>query len=178
MFGPHRWGHRAGAGRARRGDVRAAILTLLAEQPMHGYEIIRELGERSHGVWQPSPGSVYPTLQLLEDEGLVRGIEADGKRRYELTDEGRAFVASNPRPSAPWEEVLRGVDPGQVQLFEAMKHVAFATTQVAQVGNGEQRAEAARLLAETRRQLYLLLSTDPGESSGEAPDSATAGSAS
>jgi DNA-binding PadR family transcriptional regulator len=144
---------------------------------MHGYEIIRELGERSHGVWQPSPGSVYPTLQLLEDEGLIRGVDEDGKRRYELTDEGRAHLESNPRPTAPWDDVLRGVDPIHVQLRDGVKHVAMATMQVAEVGTEEQRKEAARLLAETRRQLYVLLSTDPGEASGESGAGAGAAAA-
>lgn len=170
-------GHGPG-GRARRGDVRAAILALLAEQPMHGYEIIRELGERSSGVWRPSPGSVYPTLQLLEDEGLIRGVDENGKRRFELTDEGRAHLAANPRASAPWEDVARGVDPVRFQLRDAIKHVAMATMQVAEVGTDEQRTEAARLLAETRRQLYVLLSTGPDAASesetGAGTDTTTA----
>jgi DNA-binding PadR family transcriptional regulator len=178
FFGPHRWHpHAHGGGRARRGDVRAAILALLAEKPMHGYEIIRELGDRSRGVWQPSPGSVYPTLQLLEDEGLIRGVDDAGKRRFELTDEGRAHLAANPRLNAPWEDVLRGVDPVQVQLRDAVKHVALATHQVAEVGTEEQRAEAARLLAETRRQLYVLLASSPSESEqGPAAQEPPAGS--
>ena len=136
---------------------------------MHGYEIIRELGERSRGVWQPSPGSVYPTLQLLEDEGLIRGVDEGGKRRYDLTDEGRAFATTNPRANAPWDDVLRGVNPVNVQLRDAVKHVALATHQVAEVGTDEQRAEAARLLAETRRQLYVLLASGPDEAGATAP---------
>ena len=84
--GRHRgWGHGYGGRRARRGDVRAAILALLAERPMHGYEMIQELEERTEGAWKPSAGSIYPTLQLLEDEGLIRGEEAAGKRRFEIT---------------------------------------------------------------------------------------------
>ena len=99
------WGGRGGGrgggrswGRARRGDIRSAILALLAERPMHGYEIIGELSERTEGLWRPSPGSIYPTLQLLEDEGLVtaQSEEGGGKRRYSLTDDGRG---SRRRPS-------------------------------------------------------------------------------
>ena len=88
-FGP---GPRRGRGgpRARRGDVRAAVLALLADRPMHGYEMIKEIEERSEGAWTPSAGSIYPMLQLLEDEGLIRGEDSDGKRRFTLTDTGRA----------------------------------------------------------------------------------------
>ena len=82
-------GRRRGRGRARRGDIRAAILLVLADRPMHGYEVMTELAERSGGVWRPSPGSVYPTLQQLEDEDLVRSEEVDQKRVFRLTDAGR-----------------------------------------------------------------------------------------
>src|SRR4249919_1877467 len=80
--------HGRGGPRARRGDIRAAVLALLAERPMHGYEMIKELEERTKGAWVPSAGSIYPTLQLLEDEGLVAGEESDGKRRFTLTEAG------------------------------------------------------------------------------------------
>lgn len=160
-------------GRARRGDVRVAVLALLAEGPRHGYEIIHELADRSHGAWQPSPGSVYPTLQLLEDEGLVRGVEVDGKRRYEITDEGRAHLAEHPR-AAPWEEMARTVDPGRVELGEAMRHVAMAMHQVFEVGTEDQRRQAVSLLNELRRQLYVLLASEPpaAEPPQEAPPAA------
>src|SRR5258707_548942 len=84
------FGGRGGGPRVRRGNVRAAILALLAERPMHGYEMIQELEARTNGLWRPSAGSIYPTLQLLEDEGLVTGEESEGKRRFTLTDGGRA----------------------------------------------------------------------------------------
>src|ERR687889_266882 len=87
--GRHRHGYGRGGPRARRGDVRAAVLALLDERPMHGYEMIKEIEERTGGIWKPSAGSIYPTLALLEDEGLVRGEESDGKRRFTLTDEGK-----------------------------------------------------------------------------------------
>src|SRR6478735_6661636 len=88
-----RYGRGRGGPRARRGDVRAAVLALLDERPMHGYEMIKELEERTQGAWVPSPGSIYPTLQLLEDEGLIRGEESDGKRRFALTDAGKSAQA-------------------------------------------------------------------------------------
>jgi DNA-binding PadR family transcriptional regulator len=159
-------------GRARRGDVRVAVLALLAEGPRHGYEIIHELAHRSHGAWHPSPGSIYPTLQLLEDEGLVRGVEVDGKRRYEITEEGRAHLAENPRASAPWDEMARSVDPGRVELGEALRHVGMAMHQVFEVGTEDQRRQAVGLLTELRRQLYVLLASDgdaPAQEAAPAP---------
>src|SRR6266511_2215675 len=95
-FGPP-WGPppRWRGPKARRGDVRAAILAVLAEQPMNGYQIIQEIAERSGGVWKPSPGSIYPTLQQLEDEGLVTADAEVGRRTFTLTDEGRAYVADH-----------------------------------------------------------------------------------
>src|SRR6202044_4097031 len=96
--------------RAKRGDVRAAALALLAEGPMNGYQIIQEISERSGGVWRPSPGSVYPALQQLEDEGLIRAEAADGGRRaYHLTEEGRAYADSHADElRAPWDQVSGG----------------------------------------------------------------------
>src|SRR5665213_3293344 len=97
--------------KARRGDVRAAILALLAEEPMHGYQIITELNERSGGVWRPSPGSVYPTLQAMEDQGRVTADKSEGKRVFSLTDEGRAEAAAAGDAPAPWENAARGANP-------------------------------------------------------------------
>ncbi len=163
---------RGGRGRARRGDVRAAVLALLAERPMHGYEIIQELGERTHGLWQPSPGSVYPTLQLLEDEGLVSGEEAEGKRRFTLTGTGREAAAGQRGP-APWDRITRGADPGVMDLRQAMARMFQAAKQVASVGTDDQRARAATILTETRRQLYGILAEDvPADPPGsDAPGS-------
>ena len=100
----HRHGYGRGGPRARRGDVRAAALALLTERPMHGYEMIKEIEERTGGIWQPSAGSIYPTLALLEDEGLVRSEESEGKRRFTLTDEGREQAEARSGDS-PWEQV-------------------------------------------------------------------------
>src|SRR5690606_34172552 len=119
-FGPGR--------RAGRGDIRAAILALLSEQPMHGYQIIRELAERTDGLWRASPGSVYPTLQQLQDEGLASSHEADGKRVFELTEGGRAEVERLPS-KAPWEEAAAGLDDGLLDLQDVAFQLMGATRQ-------------------------------------------------
>ena len=136
------------------------MLTLLTERPMHGYEIIQELGERTNGVWKVSPGSVYPTLQLLEDEGLVIAEEDGGKRRYSLTDTGKSAVEELPGGKSPWEEVMEGVDPGTVRLRETAAQLMGAVIQIGQAGTSEQRAEATALLDETRRRLYGILAAE------------------
>ena len=165
MTGRHGRRHRGGFGpgygfgrRAGRGDIRAAILALLAEQPMHGYQIIQELGERTGGVWRPSPGSVYPTLQQLEDEDLVRETASDsGKRVYELTDAGREQAASAP---APWAEVAGESEDALVALRELALQVLAATRQVAHAGTAAQLEAAQTILRDARRSLYRLLAED------------------
>ncbi len=165
-------------GRAGRGDVRAAVLVLLAEQPRHGYEIITEIVERSEGRWQPSPGSVYPVLKRLTGEGLVR-VQADGDRRvFELTDAGRAFVEENAdKLGEPWTRM--GVESeSMTDLLDAMRQVAAALTQVAQSGDEQQIAAATALLTSTRRNLYRVMAGDPvadgtGSDPQPAPDAGT-----
>ncbi|MBB5938522.1 PadR family transcriptional regulator [Streptomyces zagrosensis] len=143
-------------GRARRGDVRASILALLRDRPMHGYEMIQEIGERSGGAWRPSPGSVYPTLQLLEDEGLITSVSEGGKKLFTLTDEGRAEAAAGPQ--APWEDVGRGVDWETAQeMRQAGISVMEALAQVWKTGTKEQRTEALAVIGEARKKLYLIL---------------------
>jgi DNA-binding PadR family transcriptional regulator len=153
---------RGGRGhRGRRGDVRAAILTLLVERPMHGYEIIQEISERSGGVWRTSPGSVYPTLQLLSDEGLVvsTGTGAGSRRAFELTEEGKAEAEKQDAP--PWEELAGQVDPQDVELRTAMTQLTSAVIQVAQAATENQKTRAIETLNETRRAIYAILgSTD------------------
>lgn len=160
MGGGGRGRGRGPGGRARRGDVRAAVLMLLTERAMHGYEIIQELAERTNGVWKVSPGSVYPTLQLLEDEGLVLAEEDGGKRRYSLTESGRAAATELPAGKSPWEEVMEGIDPAAVQLRETAAQLMGAVIQIGQAGTAEQRAEARTLLDETRRRLYGILAAE------------------
>jgi len=148
--------------RARRGDVRAAILSLLAEQPRNGYQIMRELAERSRGTWRPSPGSVYPSLQQLEDEGLVReeasGV-APGGRVFALTDAGRAYVAEHRDVlDAAWESVAPGdSESAIVSAATQIKHIASAAMQIAHGGSAAQIAEAQKILTEARCSLYGVL---------------------
>jgi len=157
-FGGH--GRRRGPGRrARRGDVRAAVLALLAERSMHGYEMIQELEERTGGVWRPSPGAVYPALQLLEDQGLVTADAEGGKRLFSLTDAGREEAAKGGERK-PWDEATRGIDPVQFQLRDAVGQIAMATRQVAMAGTPAQQEAAGTLLAETRRRLYAILAEE------------------
>jgi DNA-binding PadR family transcriptional regulator len=150
-FGPRGRGRRRG-----RGDVRAAILALLAERPMHGYEMIQELEARTGGVWRPSPGSVYPTLQLLEDEDLITGEEGEGRRRFTLTDAGRAEAERQGRRT-PWEEVTAGVAPAAWNLRDAVGQVAHAAMSVAGAGTEAQQARALEILDDSRRRLYAIL---------------------
>jgi len=161
-YGPKQF--RGRGPRVRRGDVRAAILDLLAEgQPWNGYQIIQEIGARTEGVWRPSAGSVYPALQQLEDEALIR-VEATGedrRRMYTLTDEGRAYVEEHADElRASWEAVTGSVDDAEVQLHHAMKQVFVAVTQVAQAGSAAQVQQAGKILADTRRALYRILAAD------------------
>jgi DNA-binding PadR family transcriptional regulator len=157
-FGPAGYGY---GRRAGRGDIRAAILALLAEQPMHGYQIIQELTERTGGVWRPSPGSVYPTLQQLEDEELVRETSSDtGKRVYELTDAGREQAAAQP---APWSAVAGESEDALVALHDLVHQVVAATRQVARAGGAAQLEAAHTILRDARRGLYRLLAEDGDE---------------
>lgn len=154
-------GRRGGGGRARRGDVRAALLALLAERPMHGYEMIQELGERTGGAWKPSPGSVYPTLTMLEEEGLVTAVDLDGKRRYALTPEGTAAMEAHEGP-APWEQVVGEADPAMFELRDALGGTMGAVKQVFRVGSPAQQARAVEILTDARRRLYEVLASDEG----------------
>ena len=142
-------------GRMGRGDVRAAVLALLAEKPMHGYQIIREIEERSGGAWKPSAGSVYPTLQLLADEGLIGAEESNGRKTYALTEAGRAIADES--TTAPWEAAATGSTPGHSALPKAGIELAQAAAQVARTGTPEQQQEAVAVLDEARRRLYSIL---------------------
>jgi DNA-binding PadR family transcriptional regulator len=162
-FGGPRRGRRGGPGRrARRGDVRAAALALLGERPMHGYEMIQELEERTDGVWRPSPGAVYPALQLLEDQGLVTADADAGKRLFSLTDAGRE-EAAKAGDRKPWDDVTAGIDPTQFKLRDSLGPIAVAARQVALAGTSDQQAAAVEILAETRRKLYAILAEDPAD---------------
>ncbi|GLV72583.1 PadR family transcriptional regulator [Streptomyces hygroscopicus] len=152
-------------GRARRGDVRASILALLKDRPMHGYEMIQEIAERSGGAWRPSPGSVYPTLQLLEDEGLISNESGGGKKLFALTDAGRAEAEAG--PEAPWEEAGRGVDWEAMQeIRQAGFGLMEAFSQVWRTGSAEQRQKAVSVINESRKRLYLILAEQDEEKGG------------
>ena len=155
-------GHGGGGHRGRRGDVRAVILALLAERPMHGYEMLEELSRRTSGLWRPSPGSLYPALQLLEDQGFVRSVAEGGRRRFELTAEGRALQARNAGGAPPWETIVSAADDGALALRGALRDVELAVSQVAEAGTPAQRASAVVVLTELRRRLYLLLAGPAG----------------
>ena len=146
--------------RAGRGDIRAAILALLGESPMHGYQIMRELSDRSGGVWRPSPGSVYPTLQLRQDAGLVSSTASEGGRRtFELTDDGRAAVETLETP-APWEAVADETESTAVELRDLVLQVMAAARQVVHAGDAGHLAQAKDVLTETRQRLYRILAGD------------------
>ncbi|MFF4472374.1 PadR family transcriptional regulator [Streptomyces sp. NPDC001599] len=156
------WGGRGRGGprgRARRGDVRASILALLKDRPMHGYEMIQEIAERSGGAWKPSPGSVYPTLQLLEDEGLIASESEGGKKLFALTEAGR--TAAEEGPEAPWEEASRGVD---WEALNDIRQAGFglmeAFGQVWKTGSKEQREKALAVIGDARKKLYLILADE------------------
>ncbi|MET0480725.1 MAG: PadR family transcriptional regulator [Mycetocola sp.] len=148
-----------GGSRMGRGDVRAAVLALLAEKPMHGYQIIREIDERSNGTWKPSAGSVYPTLQLLADEGLISAEESNGRKTYSLTAAGRQEAASS-SSSAPWETVGSSSGSGFSALPKAGMELAQAAAQVGRTGSPEQIQQAVKVLDEARRRLYSILAQD------------------
>jgi DNA-binding PadR family transcriptional regulator len=156
--------------RAKRGDVRAAALALLAEQPMNGYQIIQEIGERSGGVWRPSPGSIYPALQQLEDEGLIRAEAGDGGRRaYQLTDEGRAYAAAHSAElTAPWDVVAGSAGGVAIEMRKLIGQVAMAAFQVVSAGTEAQAGQARQVLTDARKSLYRILAADEDEPAGDA----------
>ncbi len=145
-------------GRVPRGNVRAAILLLLEEKPRNGYQVMQEITERSRGVWQPSPGSVYPALQQLEDEGLIRSEESEGQRLFTLTDAGRAHTEQHRAQwGSPWDEVSGAVGDDVHELLSLLRQTAGALIQVAHAGSPAQVAKASQLVRQTKRGLYEIL---------------------
>lgn len=170
--GPWGWGGPGGPGRgprggsrgrrrARRGDVRLAVLRLLTEEPRNGYQLMQGIEERSGGHWRPSPGSMYPTLSQLEDEGLIRSTESEGGRRFEITDAGRADLESRAGEPDPWAAEPEAGESAMTELGPLVIGIGKAVWQVASVGDEPQRDRAIALLAETRRALYAILATEP-----------------
>jgi DNA-binding PadR family transcriptional regulator len=146
--------------RMGRGDVRAAVIALLAEKPMHGYQIIQEIEERSGGAWKPSPGSVYPTLQLLADEGVIGAKESNGRKTYSLTDDGRRLAEAAAAQPAPWEAPGARDGGRNSALPKAGIDLAHAVSQVGRTGNAEQVKEAVTVLDDARRKVYAILAKD------------------
>ncbi|MFC6237391.1 PadR family transcriptional regulator [Longivirga aurantiaca] len=162
-FGPRggqRGGGRRGPGRGRapRGDVRAAVLVLLAEEPMHGYQLMQAISDRSGGRWTPSPGAIYPAIAQLEDEGLVLVTADSGRKVAALTDAGREAVAAA-ETTDPFGSF--DAEPAGPDLRALVEGIAGATRQVFRTGSPAQIEAAAAILADTRRALYLLLADGP-----------------
>ena len=163
-FGPGGWsghghGHGRGRTRGRRNNVRAAILALLTERPMHGYEMIKEIDTRTGGVWSPSPGSVYPTLQLLEDEGLITSEESGGRKRFTLTEAGQP-EATAAAADAPWNEFSEETVTSGQDTKDAIFGIMNALRQIGFEGTPEQWQRAVAVLNETKRKLYAILADD------------------
>lgn len=175
-FGGRGFGRGKKRKRFQHGEVRAAVLILLDEEPMHGYQLIQEIEERSGGVWQPSPGSVYPVLQQLEDEGLVRIEQTEGRKVANLTEAGRTYIEDKRAElEAAWNTGSANVDERVTEirnLFALYKQIAAAAKQLARVGTVRQIAEAKNLLNDTRRRLYLILAE---EDASEEKDAGGAG---
>ena|ERR1700737_3454134 len=160
-FGPGR--------KARRGDIRTAALLLLAEEPRNGYQIMQEVEERSEGVWRPSPGSVYPALAQLEDEGLIRSEEIDGRKLFAITDEGRALLQKRGTDTpAPWEQMSGDISDDAFEIRHLIRDVAFAFAQLMRTGSDAQIAKAREVLSAARRDLYRILAD--GDSEGTIVD--------
>ncbi|WP_423919737.1 PadR family transcriptional regulator [Frigoribacterium sp. 2-23] len=155
-FGPSRASGQGSRSDAQ-GDLRSAILALLAEKPMHGYQLIGEIEERSDGSMTPSAGDVYPTLQLLTDEGLIVAVESDGRKVHSLTEAGRAVADA--ADDLPWGDPTTSRDRRSA-LPKAAIGLARATAQVGRSGSSEQVDQAVVVLEEARRRLYSILAQD------------------
>jgi DNA-binding PadR family transcriptional regulator len=151
-------GYGRGRHRVRRGDVRSAVLALLDDRPMHGYEMIQELEERTGGRWTPSAGSIYPTLQLLEDEGLVTAEEVEGRKVYSLTEAGQEAAPERSEGGRPWEQ--GDEDSPRFVARQEMFKLMGAAKQLARADDDQQLSKAAEILKDARRKLYGLLAEE------------------
>ena len=176
MFGPDFGGPGGNRGgrrpRVRRGDVRSAILDVLAsagDQPVNGYQVIQQIAERTEGAWKPSPGSVYPTIAQLEDEGLVEDAPT-GRKAIQLTADGRSYVEEHAEEmAAVWAPFAEQVDDDEAVSFkQVIGQTVGAIVQIATSGTPDQRAKAIEILGDTRRQLYNLLAEGPEDAEGDA----------
>jgi DNA-binding PadR family transcriptional regulator len=162
---------RRGGGRVPRGDVRTAVLMLLNDEPMHGYQLMQAIADRTGGRWQPSPGAIYPTISQLEDEGLLTLTASAGRKLATLTDAGREYVTGN---SGAWTDPFGPFTGGgqRVDLRAALEQVQAAARQVARTGTAAQVEAAGKVLADARRALYLLLAGEPAAEAADAADPA------
>jgi DNA-binding PadR family transcriptional regulator len=161
--------------------MRLATLLLLADEPRNGYQLMQAIEDRTAGRWRPSPGSVYPTLAQLEDEGLIQTTERDGTKVFELTPAGREYVAAQAAATAPWEQGDAPGEKARHELRALARQVMMATRQVIHAGDEGQVQRAGEMLAQTRRALYRILADDAAEGAetAEAPgDAQAAGGAS
>jgi len=153
---------RRGGGRAQRGDVRTAILLLLQDQPMHGYQLMQAISDRTNGAWRPSPGAVYPTLDQLEDEGLATIQQEGGRRLVTLTPQGQAHLAEHRGElSDPFAQLAD--NPGRPDLRQPLDELRVAARQLAVSGSAAQVEAAVTVLAQAKRSLYLILAGEPGD---------------
>jgi DNA-binding PadR family transcriptional regulator len=152
--GRHRHGDRA-----RRGDVRAAILLALEEDSMHGYQLIQEIDERSDGMWHPSPGAIYPALALLEDEGLVTITVDGGRKMASLTDDGRAHIDDN-RETLGDPFTVQGPNPTLREISDLMRDLMIASKVLARSADESQLTRLRELLSQTRRDFYRILADE------------------
>ncbi|GAA1390854.1 PadR family transcriptional regulator [Luteococcus peritonei] len=153
-------GGRRGPGRGRRGDVRNAVLALLAEQELNGYGMISQIAEKSNGLWRPSAGSIYPALGLLEDEGLIEPSEAEGKKVFRLTEAGRQHVEEHAEQiGKPWEKVAEP-HRGFLDVRGDMHQLGMAVQQVVVTGDADQVEAARKILEKARKDVYRLLAGD------------------
>jgi DNA-binding PadR family transcriptional regulator len=175
---PHGRGRGRGRGHRRRGhgherrnfDLRAAILTLLAEEPLHGYELMRRISERSGGQWRPSPGSIYPALAKLRDEGLVLIEEEDGRKTAKLTEAGRSHVEEfGDELGQVWADAEPAEDDPLVDFWAQARQLMMAARQLVSIGDPEQLAKAAAVIVAARRKLYAVLAEEEGEPSPKEP---------
>jgi DNA-binding PadR family transcriptional regulator len=167
-------GRGRGRSRAGRGDVRAAIISLLSEGPRNGYQIIQEINERTGGLWRVSSGSVYPTISQLEDEGLIEPTDGAGRKLFALTQAGREHAEQNAEQLARlWEAGAEDAQLSEVRQYrELIGQLAAATRQVYDVGTQAQREEAKQVLTRARQSMYKLLAADTVEDAAEPTDPA------
>ena len=177
MHGMSHNGRSGSRGRAQRGDVRVAILILLAEQPMHGYQLMQAMADRTQGAWRPSAGAIYPTLASLKDAGLVNVQAVDGRKLASLTDKGDTYVRENRANFADPFEPLIAESGGEHDLRGPLDEIRATTRLLSRTGSDTQIQQSRELLIESLRSLNAILAKiDPALTATSA--STTAASAS